>query len=151
ELVPEDALGFILVKDLRQLSDNVENLATKLKAPERVSLLELIQTGLGIRKGLNENGSAIFIFPKWKTAPAIGDTLSARPAADYEEILGQAGAQAGKDGISEGGLGVWSGLYAKVATKDSQEKTQRADGKKPVLLAKKGDFALLAMPGNREG
>src|SRR5262249_6223298 len=31
DLVPDDALGFILIKDLHQLSDKVEQLASKLK------------------------------------------------------------------------------------------------------------------------
>jgi hypothetical protein len=51
DLVPEDALGFVMVKNLRQLSDGVEALANKLKVKERVSLLELIQKELGIHEG----------------------------------------------------------------------------------------------------
>jgi hypothetical protein len=51
-LVPDDALGFLLIKDLRQLSDKVEQLAKKLNVEERVSLLELIQKEMGIREGI---------------------------------------------------------------------------------------------------
>ena len=50
-IVPDDALGFIIVNDLRQLSDKVENLAAKLKVPERVSLLEMLQRVPGLREG----------------------------------------------------------------------------------------------------
>src|SRR5262245_13076806 len=59
--VPDDSLGFVLVKDLRQLSDKVDNTAKKLGVEERVSLLELIQKELGIREGIDEKGSALFI------------------------------------------------------------------------------------------
>ena len=61
DLVPDDALGFILVNDLRQWSDKIENAAKQLGAEERVSLLELIQQEIGIHDGLNDKGSAVFI------------------------------------------------------------------------------------------
>lgn len=37
-LVPEEALGFILIKELRHLSDKVEDLATKVNAEQHISL-----------------------------------------------------------------------------------------------------------------
>jgi len=52
-----DALGFLLVKDLRQLSDKVEDLARKLKVEERVSLLELLQQGMASRTALNDKAA----------------------------------------------------------------------------------------------
>src|SRR5262249_32199165 len=54
-LVPEDALGFIVVHDLRQFSDKVADLAKKVNAPAHVSLLELVQQQ-GFRKGRDEKG-----------------------------------------------------------------------------------------------
>jgi hypothetical protein len=36
-VVPDDALGFLLIKNLRQLSDRVDQLAKKLNVAERVS------------------------------------------------------------------------------------------------------------------
>ncbi len=56
ELVPNDALGFVMVKDLRGNSNKVGRLADRLKVPERVSLLEIIQREMGIRDGLRPNG-----------------------------------------------------------------------------------------------
>src|SRR5688572_11677085 len=60
-LVPEDALGFLLIKDLRSLSDKVNDAAQRLDVPEKVSLLELIQKELGIHEGINANGSVLFL------------------------------------------------------------------------------------------
>jgi hypothetical protein len=84
DLVPDDALGFVLIKDLRQLSDKVEQLASKLKAPEHVSFLELVQMSLG--RGLNEKGSAVIIVMKGKVkselateSPPLGFALSTFP------------------------------------------------------------------------
>jgi hypothetical protein len=39
-LVPDDALGFLLIKDLRSLSDKVNDTAKRLKVPEKVSMLD---------------------------------------------------------------------------------------------------------------
>jgi len=36
DLVPDDALGFLVIKDLRELSDKVDQVAKKLGVEERV-------------------------------------------------------------------------------------------------------------------
>ena len=73
ELVPDDSLGFLVIKNLRELSDKVDQTAKKLNVEERVSLLELIQKEMGIREGINDKGSAVFIVLKAKEdRPATG-------------------------------------------------------------------------------
>src|SRR5215207_2119370 len=84
-LVPEDALGFILIKDLRQLSDTVDRLARKLNVEERVSLLELIQKEMGLREGINERGSVVFIVLKGKEHKTGPGVVVALPAADHDK------------------------------------------------------------------
>src|SRR5262245_42832270 len=83
DLVPEDALGFILINDLRQLSDKVDQLAGKLKVAERVSLLELIKRDMGLGEGLNEKGSALFIVLKGATEKPQAGLVIALPVADH--------------------------------------------------------------------
>jgi hypothetical protein len=147
ELVPDDALGFILVNDLRRLSDKVESAAKKLGVEERVSLLELIQTELGIRDGLNDKGSAIFIVLGGKGDKADPVWLFAVPASDHGKIAEQLGVKQPKDGINEGQAGVQSPLLAGLGpVLPSDPKTKKV----PVLFAKRGDFMLVATPSERD-
>jgi hypothetical protein len=152
DLVPDDALGFVMVKDLRRLSDAVEKLAKKLEVEERVSLLELIQKGIGIREGLNENGSALFIVvdDKKKDEPPstwpMPPWLFAVAVTDYAKVAQQLGVNSPKEGINEGQSGAESGLLAAIGGIDPNDKA----AKTPVLFAKRGDFVLLARPKDRE-
>jgi hypothetical protein len=145
DLVPDNALGFILINDLRQLSEHVEGLAKKLNVPERVSLLELIRKDMGIREGLNEKGSAIFIVLKGKKEKSDPEPVVALPVADYPKVLAQLGVKQPREGIAEGEIGLTSKLLAGVGGKGPGE----AKKKLPVLVARKGDFALLAPPEQR--
>ena len=54
ELIPDDALGFLLIKDLRQLSDNVEHLADKLT---------LLDTLTECRRVLRPDGLLLVLMP----------------------------------------------------------------------------------------
>jgi hypothetical protein len=149
DVVPEDALGFILVKDLRQLSDRTDALAKKLKVEERVTLLELIQNDLGIKDGLNDKGSALFIVMKGQKEKAGPDGnlrwVSAFPVTDHEKVFQQLGVKSAKDGINEGQMPTESKLLVGIGIKGSG----KGKNKLPVLVAKKGDFVLVTPPGNR--
>src|SRR6516164_1250741 len=103
-LIPDDALGFLLIQDLRSLSDKVTDTANRLNVPEKVSMLELIQKEMGIQEGIN-------------------------------------------DGIGQGELGEPSGLLAGVGGAGPEGKPK----KYPVLVARRGDFVLLAPMGGRAG
>jgi hypothetical protein len=157
DLVPDDALGFLMIKDLRRLSDAVENLAKKLEVEERISLLELIQKEIGIRDGLNDRGSAVFIVlddekdkkkdgkkepgSPWESPP----WLFAVAVTDYPKVARQLGVDSPKDGINEGQAGVESGLLAAIGGAGPDEKSPKT----AVLFAKRGDFVLLARPKDR--
>jgi hypothetical protein len=145
-LVPDDALGFIIIKDLRQMSDKVARLAEKLHVAERISLLEILRRDIGIGEGLNERGSAVFIVLKGKKEKALPQVMVAVPVADYQKVARQLGAKPPKDGISEAATGLPSSRLAAVGRDDT------LDGKAPrlpVLLANKGDYALIAHPEQR--
>src|SRR5947207_12089913 len=107
DVVPDDALAFLLIKDLRQLSDNVDQLANKLKVPERVSLLELIHKEMGIRDGLREQGSALFVVLKGQKKEGWGfDPVVILPVSDHRRMFEQLGVKQPTDGINEGKMGI---------------------------------------------
>jgi hypothetical protein len=146
DLVPDDALGFVLVKDLRQLSDRVENLAKKLEVAERFSLLEVIQKELGIRDGLNEKGSAVFIVLYGKGDKPGPVSLFAVAVTDHGKVAEQLGVKQPRDGINEGEMGVQSSFLASIGGAQLDEKTKKVR----VLFAKRGEFVVLASPENRD-
>src|SRR6266478_5241673 len=89
-LIPDDALGFLLIKDLRSLSDKVNDTAKKLNVQEKVSMLELIQKEMGIQEGINEKGSLLFLVLKGNDAKLDGlRYVAALPVADQEKIAKQ--------------------------------------------------------------
>jgi hypothetical protein len=146
-LVPDDSLGFVIVKDLRQLSDKVDQLAAKLKVKERVSLLELIQKEMGIELGLNEKGSALFILMKGKKEKASLEPITALPVADHQKMAQALKVKQPDAAISEGEIGISSSLLVGIGGRGPGDGTKR---KVPVLVAKKGDFVLLASPEGRD-
>jgi hypothetical protein len=146
DLVPDDALGYILVKDLRRFSDKVESFAKKLGAEERVSLLELIQNEVGIRDGLNDKGSAVFIVLDGKVDESSTVELFAVAVTDFGKVAQQLGVEQPKDGINEGQVGTQSGLLAAVGYEPVDAKATKA----PALFAKRGEFVVLAPPKHRE-
>src|SRR5438045_2339900 len=89
DLVPDDALGFLVIKNLRELSDKVDQAAKKLNVAEHVSLLELIQKEMGIREGINDKGSVIFIVLKAKDGKSMPGFVAALPVADRAKIAQQ--------------------------------------------------------------
>jgi hypothetical protein len=146
ELVPEDALGFIVVHDLRQFSDKVADLAKKVNAPAHVSLLELVQRQ-GFRKGLDEKGSALCIVLKGADEKALPTEVFALPVADYPSVQQELGVKSTEE-IGEGEVSAPSQLLAGISDKEP------ADIKMPkvkVLVAKKDNFALLTATDNRDG
>lgn len=146
DLVPDDALGFVLIKDLSQLSRRVEHLANRLGVKEHVSLLELIHKELGIREGLNENGSTVFLFWKGKKGGLSFEGIVALPVADYARFLQQLGVKRPTGGITKGQMPIPSGLLAGIGRKGSGQAAKKV----PWLVARKGDFAVLGSPDQRE-
>ena len=147
DLVPQDALAFILVKDLRQLSDKVDNLAKKLDVKEYRSLLDLIKTEMEIREGLDDKGSALILVMKGKKEQLLRQPIFALPVADRAKILAQLGVKDAKERISKGSIGAQSGLLFSIGGSAPDDKVSK---KAPILVAIKGDFVLLASLGDRD-
>jgi hypothetical protein len=139
EIVPDDALGFILVKDMQQLSAHVEELAKKVKAQAHVSLLELLRDGMGLGNSLNEKGSAMIIALKGKDDKAAPALVFVLPVSDATAALKKLGAKEGKDGIMEASIPMPPGVFATIGKKEAKPK----DGAGPVLVAKREGFILL--------
>ena len=147
-LVPEDALGFLLIKDLRGLSDKVNETARRLNAQEKVSMLELIQKEMGIHEGINEKGSLLFLVLKGNETKLDSlRYLIALPVADYDKVAKQLAVKEIKDGIGQGELGQPSGLLAGVGGSGPEGQPKKL----PVLVARRGDFVLLAPMEGRAG
>src|ERR1051326_1899770 len=136
-VIPDNALGFILITDLSQFSKHVQDLADRLKVPERVSLLELIEKKMGLHEGLRPNGSAAFVVLKSEKQKEAWDfdPVMVIPVADHQKMFAQLGVKNPTDGINKGEAGTVGGLLA--GTGGGGEKPM---GKTPVLAAKKGEF-----------
>jgi hypothetical protein len=148
QLIPDEALGFLMIKDLRSLSDKVNDTAQKVGVEEKVSMLELIQTEMGIKEGIAEKGSLVFILLKGKEAKLDGMRyLAALPVSDHEKVAKQLAVKDIKDGIGQGEIGTPSGLIAGVGGSGPKDKPKKF----PILVAKRGDFVLLAPPESRAG
>src|SRR5947209_1151331 len=150
DLVPDEPLGFIVIRDLGQLSRKVEQLGTKLHAEQKVSLLELIRDQMGVRDGLKEDGSAIFIVLKGIAKDVPADAVAALPVTDARKVLQQLGVKGDADGIHEGAFGGTSPLLFGVGAKKDGAGKGEAPAKTPVLVARKGSFVLLALPKHRQ-
>ncbi len=87
QIIPEDALGFVLVNRIEQTNDKIAGLTKRLGTPlPGGTLLALIKTKLGVQKGLNEKGSAaIALFPPSDEDPEIAVIFL--PVTDYKEFL----------------------------------------------------------------
>ncbi len=76
--IPADATGALIVPNLKSLSTNVSNMATRLNLSNRIGiplppdLLGFLSRNLGITKGLDPNGSAAFVMLHLGENPMAG-------------------------------------------------------------------------------
>jgi hypothetical protein len=121
-LVPSDALGFAVVKNLAEADAKVQKLAGLVGAPA-ISVLDKFKTESGMEKGVDEKGALVVIL-----ARASGDTaplvVVGLPVTNFKQFLGQ----------FEG---------AKADGEISEMKTAAGT----LFLARRGGYAL----GTREG
>jgi hypothetical protein len=151
EIVPEDALGFILIKDLRQLYDKAEDLAGKTNGKSQFAYLDQILSK-DLKKGLNEKGSAVVIVMSGKDEKTFPCPILALPAGDPAVLMQTLGVkEEAKDGISMGAIDMplltrfW--FEPKEKPKDAKEPL---GPKMPVLVAKRSDFVLLTTLESRD-
>src|SRR4051794_27105999 len=104
DIVPDDALAFVLIKDLRQLHDKAESLAGKVNAKENFAFLEGLLSP-DLRKGMNEKGSVVVIVMSGKDEKKIPCPILALPVGDAAVLMQSIGAKdETKDGIRTGSI-----------------------------------------------
>jgi hypothetical protein len=150
EIVPDDALGFLLIKDLRQLYDKVEDLAAKTNGKSQFAYLDLLLSK-DLKKGLNEKGSVMVIVLAKKDAKTIPCPVLALPVGDRAALMQALGVkEEAKDGISMGSLHVplltrfWFGLNE--TPKDAKDPS----GEMSVVVAKRDGFVLVTTLESRD-
>ena len=140
EVVPDDALGFVLVKDLRQLHDKAEDLAAKTNGKAHFAFVEGILSK-DLKKGLNEKGSVVVIVMAGKDEKTFPYPILALPAGDPAVLMQALGVkEEAKDGISMGAIDM--PLLARFWFRPKEE-PKDAKEPYPVLVAKRDGFVLL--------
>ena len=118
-MVPDDAWGFAVVKNLGETDGKISKLATQLSLPVPGSPLAMLKMTAGFKQGLNEKGTAMVVF--------VGDEpptpIVLLPVTDYKAFIGQ------------------------LNPDDASAKIARVTiSGNPTLVAKKGDYAVLSDP-----
>jgi hypothetical protein len=152
EIVPDDALGFILIKDLRQLHDKAEDLATKTNGKAHFAFVEGLLSK-DLKKGLNEKGSVLVIAMAGKDEKTIPCPILALPASDPAILMQALGVkEEAKDGISMGTIDVplLTRFWFEPKEKPKGGKEIIEGTKIPVLVAKRDGFVLLTMLDSRD-
>lgn len=148
EIVPDDALGFMLIKDLRQLHDKAEDLAGKTNAKSHFANLDLLLSK-DLKKGLNDKGSVVVIVLPGKDEKTIPWPILALPVGDHASFMKTLGVkEETKDGISTGAIDIGLAVsFLDRFSRGPKEKSKEAKGllgdKHPVLVAKRDGFVLL--------
>jgi len=105
EIVPDDALGFILIKDLRQLHDKAEDLAAKTNGKSHFAFVEGLLSK-DLKKGMNEKGSMVVIVMAGKDEKTISCPILALPASDHSALMKTLGVKVEANGVSVGSIDV---------------------------------------------
>lgn len=103
KLVPDNALGAVVVNRVGETNEKLRALALRLKVPP-FDLLSTAKLTLGLQEGLDEKGSiALAAVPG---TPNGGPVLvSFVPTSDYAALLKQLKAETGADGIAKVSVG----------------------------------------------
>ena len=124
KLVPDNALGVVVVNRVGATNEKLKALALRLKVPP-FDFLSTAKLTLGLQEGLDEKGSvALAAVPS--TPNGVPVMVSFVPTGDYAALLKQLKAEAGDDGI------------AKIAV-----------GDKKFVAASKGGYAVVTEEANK--
>ena len=124
KVVPNDALGVVVINNAGQTEAKIKRLAGQLQLPQ-VGVLAKLKSDLGVQKGIDDRGcfALAAIVADERTAPVA---VAYVPVKDYDELLDQLNAEAAVDGISKLTL----------------------DGK-PSVVAERGGYAVVTEEANR--
>lgn len=127
--IPDDALGFLLIKNLDKTDKAISKLGTAIDAPIP-SLLSLLKGQAGIHEGFDENGSAAITFlPESESDEGRSTRVPflLLPVSDYKKFIGQFQP---KDAAAE----ITSVTFAG----------------REMVVGHKGAFAVFALPDNKD-
>lgn len=99
-LVPEDALGLVLVNGLAETDAAVGKLAEKVGA-QAPSLLAMLKMSSGVTEGLDEQGSGALVFLPGQDETAEPIAVLLAPVIDYPAVLRQLQGKENDEGIAE--------------------------------------------------
>jgi len=140
KLVPDNALGVVVVNRVGETNDKIRALALRLKVPP-VDLLSTAKLSLGLQEGFDDKGSlALAAIPSTpEGAPVMVAFL---PASDYAALVKQLNAEIGDDGIATLSVGDKTLVAAHkdgyvVATEEANKPTLQAviAGGKSIAVA----------------
>ncbi len=125
-VIPDDALGFAIIRDIGEANERAQALTQKIQLPVP-DLLTLAKQFTGVDAGLDEKGGiALAAFSTGDDADAELSFVCFVPVTDYQEFIGQLNPEDADAAITEIMI---SGM--------------------PRLTAKKGNFAVLGDPQQR--
>lgn len=150
EIVPEDAVGFLVIKDHHQLRDKANDLAAKLNAKDHLAMWDGI-LGKEVKKQIAEHGSVVVIIMPGKDDQIFPCPVLALPGSGPGLLQALGVKDEAKDGISTGEIEM-PGIFGRfgVQPKDPPKGEKIAAGKMPVLVAKRDGFTLVTSIESRD-
>lgn len=161
--VPADAHVVFVVRDMKALANKVSNTATRMNLPVPQDPIGAITQNIGIKGGLDQNGSvAVVLLPKAARNAAGEERAEEKgtpdgaiilPATDPKVLLAPYKPQAAEKGVSEltmpGGDKGFAGVSGKyVIIAPEREHVQQVLAKKAALAAKLAPEAARAFAAN---
>lgn len=122
QLIPDDAVGFVVVNRVSQTNEKATAFAKRLKIDVPGNPLEMLKGALGVEKGLNEKGTVAIAAFLAKNETDEPRPLLYVPVTDYQAFIDQLQPRAPKEGVTE------------VKLKDG----------KAMVAGKRGNYAVLA-------
>ena len=123
KVVPEDAVGFAVIRQIGAASDKVQKLAKLVDSPLPGEPLMIVKQTLGVDKGLDEKGNIVAVFLGGSGAP---QAVVLVPVTDYRTFVAPL-----------------------KPAKDDGSVTEVETAKEKLLVAKKGAFAAFTQPTDR--
>jgi hypothetical protein len=98
QVIPGDAVGFVVVNGLDQVSGKIAKLSRKLKLPEQGAPLQMLKLVAGIQKGLDDKGSLALVLLLADDRP---QGILLVPVTDYKDFIDNFKPKQAGDKISE--------------------------------------------------
>jgi hypothetical protein len=149
EIVPEDAMGFVMIKDARTLCDKLQEVSKRINAKEERPLFEALRKRMEETKGWNEKGAIIAIAMPGKDKDAMMVPVVALPARDHQAMITFFGVKDAKEEIGAGSIDLPNIVMFPFGRHNPKGEVLK-DGKIQVLVAKREDYVLVTGSEHRD-